>query len=66
MKYILRRAKLIISLRQFLRLCYYMTAGRIARESGGQIRSFSLSISFHHGFPCTYITWGINNPPNSF
>jgi hypothetical protein len=26
----------------------------------GQI-GFSLSISFHHDYPCSYITWGMNS-----
>jgi hypothetical protein len=25
--------------------------------------SFPLSTSFHHGSPCSYITWGVNNRP---
>jgi hypothetical protein len=39
-------------------------AGRIARyRCGGRIRSFLLSISFHHGAPCSYIPWVMNNRP---
>jgi hypothetical protein len=26
-----------------------------------QVFGFTLSISFHHGFPCSYIIWGMNN-----
>jgi hypothetical protein len=34
----------------------------LAESSGGGI-SFAILISFHHGSPCSYITWGINNRP---
>jgi hypothetical protein len=33
--------------------------GRIAREHSGGWISFLLSTSFHHGSPCSYITWVI-------
>jgi hypothetical protein len=37
------------------------SASRISRERSGElVRSFSLSVSFHHGSQCSYITWGIN------
>jgi hypothetical protein len=40
------------------------SSGRTARErSGGQIRSSPILTSFHHGSPCSYITWGMNNRP---
>jgi hypothetical protein len=29
-------------------------------KSGGQIGSFPLSISFHHGSPCSFITCAMN------
>jgi hypothetical protein len=49
-------------LRQFVLMFYYMTLLlELTESSGGPIRSFSLSVSFHHGSPCSYITWGMNN-----
>jgi hypothetical protein len=33
----------------------------LPERSGGRIRSFPLSISFHRGSPCSYVTWGMNN-----
>jgi hypothetical protein len=36
---------------------------RLSESSGGRMRSLPLYISFHHGYPCSYITWGINNRP---
>jgi hypothetical protein len=39
------------------------SAGSIVREIGGRIRIFPLPILFHHGFPCSYITWGMNIAP---
>jgi hypothetical protein len=29
-------------------------------SSGGQIRSFPLSVLFHHGSPYSYMSWRIN------
>jgi hypothetical protein len=33
----------------------------LPESSSGRIRTFPLYISFHHGSPCSCITWGINN-----
>jgi hypothetical protein len=35
----------------------------LSENSGGKIRSSPLLTSFHHGSPCSYITWGMNNRP---
>jgi hypothetical protein len=40
-----------------------MTPGRIAREVWWMNEEFLPSISFHYGFPYSYITWGMNNKP---
>jgi hypothetical protein len=33
----------------------------LSASFSGRIKSFPLSISFRHGSPCSYITWGIND-----
>jgi hypothetical protein len=38
-------------------------AVRIARELWWTNQEFCLSISFHCGSPCSYITWGMNSRP---
>jgi hypothetical protein len=35
----------------------------LPESSGEQIRSFSLSVLFHHSSPCSYITRVMNNRP---
>jgi hypothetical protein len=35
--------------------------GRVARELWWTNQEISSSLSFHHGSPCSYITWEINN-----
>jgi hypothetical protein len=32
-------------------------------ESSGERISFTLWTPFHHGSPCSYVTWGMNNRP---
>jgi hypothetical protein len=58
MKETLREAKLIISFASFSFLPLDVFVGRIAREIWCTYQEFPLSISFHHGSPCSYITWG--------
>jgi hypothetical protein len=60
MKQILRKAKVVIS---FASSSWFTTRWPVSLlvGFGRRIRSFPLSISFHHGFPCSYIAWGINN-----
>jgi hypothetical protein len=36
----------------------------LPESSGGRIRSFPVSISFHQGSPCFCITWGMYNKPD--
>jgi hypothetical protein len=48
------------SIRPFLLLA---TRWLLPESSGGRVRSFPLSISFHHGSSCSYITSGMNNTP---
>jgi hypothetical protein len=44
--------------------CYQITLLVVLPESsGGRIKTFPVSTSFHHGSPCSYITWGMNNRP---
>jgi hypothetical protein len=40
-----------------------ISAGRIATELWWTNQEFLLSISFLHGCPSSYITWGKNNRP---
>jgi hypothetical protein len=35
----------------------------LPESSGGRVRSFPLSTSFHHSFPWSYTTWGKNKRP---
>jgi hypothetical protein len=50
-------------LRKFLLLCWQMTMlVGLPESSGWRIRSFRLSISFHHGSRCSYITCEMNKP----
>jgi hypothetical protein len=53
---ILRKAKFIIPFSRSSCLLPDNSAVGLAQSSGGQIRSFPLSLSFHHGSPCSYIT----------
>jgi hypothetical protein len=42
--------------------CYQMTMLVGLPESSGRwVRSFPLSTLFYHGFPCSYVTWRMNN-----
>jgi hypothetical protein len=36
---------------------------RISRQLWWTNQEFPLSISFHHGSPCSFITWGMNSGP---
>jgi hypothetical protein len=46
------------SLPPFLLLATRRLLVGLPERSGGRIRSFPPSTSFHHGYPCSYITWG--------
>jgi apolipoprotein N-acyltransferase len=66
MKEILRKEKKINFLFQFLLLCYYPALlVRFARELWWTSQEFPPSMSFYHGFPWSYVTWGMNNRPVS-
>jgi hypothetical protein len=44
--------------------CYQTTLlVELAGSSDTRIRSFPPSTSFHHGYPCSYITMGVNSSP---
>jgi hypothetical protein len=46
------------SLRPFLLLSIRWLLIGLPESSGRWIRSFPLSTSFHHGSPCSFISWG--------
>jgi hypothetical protein len=55
MKKDISKAKPIISFAKILLICYYIVLlGGLAESSGGRIRNFPLSVSFHHGSACLY------------
>jgi hypothetical protein len=55
------KAQFISFAKMFL-ICYYMTLlVGFPESSGGRLRR-SPSISFHRGFPCSYVTWGWTVP----
>jgi hypothetical protein len=51
------------SLRPFFMLATIWLLVGLAESAGGRIRSFPLLTLFNHDFPCSYITWGMNNMP---
>jgi hypothetical protein len=63
MKEMLHEAKFIISFATSSCFATRQLLVGFSVSSDGQIRGFPLSISFHYGSPCSYITWGMNNRP---
>jgi hypothetical protein len=61
MKERFRKAKLSTSFTSSSFFAVWWLLIRLPENSGGRIRRVPLSITFHHGSPCTYITWEINN-----
>jgi hypothetical protein len=61
---ILRKAKLSF-LSSISAACYHMSLlVGLPGSCGEPFRTFPLStLSFHHGSPCWYIIWGMNNSP---
>jgi hypothetical protein len=55
---LLRKTKLIISLVSSSWLSTRWLLVGLKDSFGGRIKSFSLSVPFHHGCPCPYTTWG--------
>jgi hypothetical protein len=49
------------SLRPFVLLATTWLLVRLPGSSAEQISSFTLSTTFNHVSPCSYITWGLNN-----
>jgi hypothetical protein len=58
------KAKFIIYFAKFLLLFCHMTLlVGFPESSGKRLRNFPLPISFHHGSPYSYISWGMNSRP---